>query len=57
MADITKCVGVKGKGIQCPIRKDCYRYMARPSEYQSYFKNMPFDFKKKKCEEFWKVKK
>ena len=33
MADITKC-----KGINCPIRDNCYRYTARDSGfYQSWF--------------------
>jgi len=30
--DITLC---KGKG--CPVRENCYRYKAKPSDYQSYF--------------------
>jgi hypothetical protein len=33
MADITKC-----KGINCPVRDNCYRYTARDSGfYQSWF--------------------
>jgi len=30
--DITMC-----KGAGCPVRENCYRYKAEPSEYQSYF--------------------
>jgi hypothetical protein len=33
MADITKC-----KGINCPVKDNCYRYTARDSGfYQSWF--------------------
>ena len=31
MADITMCRNEK-----CPLKKDCYRSTAKPSEYQSY---------------------
>ncbi|KKN58939.1 hypothetical protein LCGC14_0547420 [marine sediment metagenome] len=32
MPDITMCTGAN-----CPLRKSCYRYMAKPSQRQSYF--------------------
>lgn len=32
MADISKC-----RGIDCPLRNKCYRYLAIPSRWQSYF--------------------
>jgi hypothetical protein len=55
MADITKC-----KGINCPVRDNCYRYTARDSEfYQSWFvddnvgKLVDNNFS---CDEYWEVK-
>ena len=51
MPDIAMC---KGEG--CPIRDDCYRYRATPSEYvQSYFAVTPYD-KKLGCEHYWEMK-
>lgn len=35
--DITMC-----KGGVCPIRKNCYRFTAKPSERQSYFMEIPY---------------
>jgi hypothetical protein len=32
MADISKC-----RGNDCPLRNKCYRYLAIPSRWQSYF--------------------
>ena len=46
MPDITMC---KGEG--CPIKNNCYRHIAKPSEYQSYFEESPFDGER--CEMFW----
>jgi hypothetical protein len=46
MPDITMC---KGEG--CPIKNNCYRNIAKPSEYQSYFEESPFDGER--CEMFW----
>lgn len=31
MPDITKCTNAK-----CPLRKNCFRFMAPPSDYQAY---------------------
>lgn len=45
MSNITKC-----KGGECPIKGKCYRYTSLPSNYQSYFMEIPYDFKKKECE-------
>jgi hypothetical protein len=45
MPDITMCVGG-----ECPIKEDCYRFIAEPNPYwQSYFENVPYDFEKKDC--------
>lgn len=50
MPDIAMC---KGEG--CPIREDCYRYKATPSEYvQSYFSTTPYD-KKLGCDYYWEM--
>ena len=49
MADITKC-----KGINCPLKESCYRFLAMVSLRQSYFTDVPF--KDGKCEYYWKIK-
>lgn len=50
MADITMC-----RGTDCPLKQNCYRFMAKPSEYwQSYFIEVPHDGKK--CDKFWEIK-
>lgn len=46
MPDITMC---KGEG--CPIKNHCYRHIEKPSDYQSYFAESPWDGEK--CEMFW----
>lgn len=48
MADISMC-----KDNTCPSRKTCFRFIAKPSEYQSYMK---FDRKEKaKCNSYWAI--
>ena len=37
MPDITMC-----KGNDCPLKENCYRYKAKPCEYQSYFMEAPY---------------
>lgn len=34
--DITICMDK-----ECPVRETCYRFKAKPSEYQSYFSESP----------------
>ena len=46
MPDITMC-----KGESCPKRETCYRYTAKPSEYQSYFSEIPY--KGGVCKHYW----
>jgi len=46
MPDITMC-----SGIDCPYKDNCYRFTAKPSEYQSYFANPPI--KVDKCDHYW----
>ena len=44
--DITMC-----QGTNCPHKETCYRYTAKPSEYQSYFIDPPV--KDGKCDMYW----
>lgn len=46
MPDITMCLGSN-----CPHKEKCYRYRAKPSDYQSYFMKPPI--KEGKCEYYW----
>jgi hypothetical protein len=46
MADIAMC-----QGDQCPIKEDCWRYMAPASRWQSYLATPPYA--KDGCEYFW----
>jgi hypothetical protein len=45
MPDIAMC-----EGISCPLKMDCYRFTAKPSDYQYYFTSIPFDYEKDFCE-------
>jgi hypothetical protein len=47
MIDISKC-----SGLGCPMKKRCYRFMAKSDTYQSFFTKPPI--KKGKCEYYWK---
>jgi hypothetical protein len=46
MPDITMC-----KGTDCPQKESCYRYTAKPSDWQSYFSVPPI--KDGKCDMYW----
>ena len=51
MVDITMCVNQ-----ECAINKYCYRYMAKPSSYQSYAKFKPYKEKDGwHCEHFMEI--
>jgi hypothetical protein len=50
MADITMC-----RGDGCGLKDDCYRYLAKASERQSFFVKPPA--KNGSCEYYWKVEK
>ena len=53
MTDITMC-----SGENCPVKKTCYRFKAKPNElHQSYFLDPPFDKEEKKCDYYWEDKK
>lgn len=53
MADISMCTNSK-----CPLSSTCYRYLARPSQYQCYYILSPEDIDKIRttgtCSEYWK---
>jgi hypothetical protein len=44
--DIAKCLGTN-----CPYKETCYRYTAKPSDWQSYFSVPPI--KDGKCDYYW----
>jgi len=46
MPDITMCPGT-----DCPKKETCYRFMATPSYYQSYFVELPM--KNGECDHYW----
>ena len=48
MPDITLC-----KGNDCPLKETCYRYKAKPCEYQSYFMESPY--KDGDCSHYWEM--
>jgi hypothetical protein len=49
MPDISMCSGDK-----CPLKENCYRFLAEPSEFrQSYFMTPPYNHQTKECEYFW----
>lgn len=48
--DITMC-----SGLHCPIAKKCFRKLAKKSEYQSWFCEVPYDFELGECEYFYKA--
>jgi hypothetical protein len=52
MPDITMC-----SGIECPLKETCYRYLAKPSFYQSYFFTAPYDKEYESCGHYWEDKK
>jgi hypothetical protein len=49
MPDIAKCIGTN-----CPQKETCYRYTAKPSDWQSYFSVPPI--KDGKCDMYWGYK-
>ena len=48
MPDITMCPGTN-----CPHKESCYRFTAKPSDYQAYFIEPPIKFGK--CYAYWGV--
>ena len=47
MPDITMC-----NGGDCPLKETCYRYKAKPSEFQSYLAEIPYNAGATMCEYF-----
>ena len=48
MPDIAMC-----SGDECPIKENCYRYLANPSHFQSFFAPPPYT--EEGCDYFWDV--
>ena len=54
MPDISKC-----EGRECPLKENCYRFTATPSEFrQSYFEDPPYkvfeeDGNEVSCDYYW----
>lgn len=46
MPDIAMC-----QGDECPVKENCWRYMAPADRWQSYFGTPPYD--EAGCEYFW----
>ncbi len=46
MPDITMC-----SGKNCKVKESCYRFLATPSSYQSFFVEPPI--KEDKCDYYW----
>jgi hypothetical protein len=53
--DITMCAGKENAEKTCPLREQCHRYKATPSEWQSWFVVIPYDFETQTCRDFWPV--
>lgn len=47
MPDIAMC-----NGTNCPHKEKCYRFTAKPSEYQTYFLDPPIE-EDGKCDHYW----
>lgn len=48
MVDLAMC-----KNEDCPVKKSCYRYLAKPDSYQSYFTGIKAT--EEGCDVYWKV--
>ncbi len=46
MADIAMCMGG-----ECPVKENCWRYMAPTSRWQSYLATPPYD--EEGCDYYW----
>lgn len=49
MPDISMCPGT-----DCPKKETCYRFMATPSDYQSYFIHSPIK-EDGECDHYWEI--
>lgn len=53
MPDIAMC-----KGETCTLKETCYRFLAKPNEYQTYLINPPIETLPNgdhKCDYYWKI--
>lgn len=41
-------------GTDCPKKETCYRFMATPSDYQSYFIHSPIK-EDGECDHYWEI--
>lgn len=48
MSDIAKC-----ENESCPLKENCYRYTATPSEYRQSYANFQIDDESGECSGFW----
>lgn len=48
MPDITMC-----DDAECPNSNQCYRFLAKPSSWQSYFVGSPRENNVTECDHFW----
>jgi hypothetical protein len=58
MPDIAMC-----EGHECPNKTNCYRFMAKAEDYQTYILEPPFEYILNegqnavwKCDYYWKIK-
>ena len=49
MPDISMCPGT-----DCPKKETCYRFMATPCDYQSYFVEAPIK-EGGECDHYWEI--
>lgn len=50
MADISMCSDSK-----CPLKNDCYRFRAIPSEFRQAYAGFTYDQEIKNCENYWSI--
>jgi len=50
MPDVAMC-----KPVYCPLKDTCYRYKAKPDQYQSYIGETPYSDKTQSCDYYWKM--
>lgn len=42
-------------GTNCPLKEKCYRYKAKPTEWQSFFMAAPYNKETKNCDRYWEI--
>jgi len=51
MPDIAMCTGTN-----CPLRSNCYRHLATPSEFRQSWGGFSYNTVSKSCSHFWDYK-